>query len=123
MTLVIAEKPDLGKAIAAAIMPHRKLRQGYIEGDNMIVTWAFGHLFRLKAPDDYDPALKKWDLATLPIYFENWGIKPDEGKKDQIKLIWLSMPETRMTRGSFSLMRSWTISNTRERSCGFPQTT
>ena len=87
MTLVIAEKPDLGKAIAAAIMPHRKLRQGYIEGDNMIVTWAFGHLFRLKAPDDYDPALKKWDLATLPIYFENWGIKPDEGKKDQIKLI------------------------------------
>lgn len=40
MTLVIAEKPDLGKAIAAAIMPHRKLRQGYIEGDNMIVTWA-----------------------------------------------------------------------------------
>ena len=87
MTLVIAEKPDLGKAIAAAIMPHRKLRQGYIEGDDMIVTWAFGHLFRLKAPDDYDPALKKWDLATLPIYFENWGIKPDEGKKDQIKLI------------------------------------
>ena len=87
MTLVIAEKPDLGKAIAAAIMPHHTVKKGYIEDDGMIVTWAFGHLFRLKAPDDYDPALKKWELSTLPIYFDDWGIKPDEDKKDQIKLI------------------------------------
>ena len=87
MTLIIAEKPDLGKAIAAAIMPHCTKKKGYIEGDGMIVTWAFGHLFRLKAPDDYDPALKRWELSTLPIYFDPWDIKPDEDKMEQINLI------------------------------------
>lgn len=87
MTLVIAEKPDLGRAIAAAIVPNAEKCNGYIKGKGIIVTWAFGHLFKLKSPEDYDPSLKKWDLNSLPIYFEHWEIKPDEDKHDQIELI------------------------------------
>lgn len=87
MQLVIAEKPDLGKAIAAAILPGGTLKKGYIESKNMIVTWAFGHLFKLKQPEEYDPNLKKWNLSALPIYFDDWQISPDPEKLDQIKLI------------------------------------
>lgn len=87
MKLVIAEKPDLGRAIAAAILPNGKSKGSYIEGDGMVITWAFGHLFRLKAPEDYDPDLKGWELRDLPIFFKNWGIKPDEDKLKQINLI------------------------------------
>ena len=46
MILIIAEKPSLGRNIAAGIGPMQK-RQGYLEGDNYIITWAFGHLFSL----------------------------------------------------------------------------
>ena len=87
MKLVIAEKPDLGRAIAAAILPNGKSKGSYIEGDDMVITWAFGHLFRLKSPEDYDPALKSWELSTLPIFFKEWGIKPDTEKLQQINLI------------------------------------
>src|SRR4029077_10508745 len=40
------------------------------------VTWALGHLVTLKEPHDYDPALKKWSLATLPFVPEHFGLKP-----------------------------------------------
>ena len=42
-------------------------RDGYFEGRGYQVTWALGHLATLKEPQDYDPALKRWSLASLPI--------------------------------------------------------
>ena len=50
MQLIIAEKPDLGRAIADAILPRKSSKKGYIDGGDIIVTWAFGHLFKLKNP-------------------------------------------------------------------------
>ena len=46
------------------------------KGDNAI-AWAYGHLLTMKDPEDYNPALKNWSLDTLPIYFQDWGHKPD----------------------------------------------
>lgn len=87
MQLIIAEKPDLGRAIADAILPRKSSKKGYIDGGDIIVTWAFGHLFKLKNPEDYDPALKQWSLSALPIFFEGWGIQPDQEKLEQLNLI------------------------------------
>ena len=53
----------------------------------MVITWAFGHLFRLKSPEDYHSDMKKWELSALPIFFKDWGIKPDPDKHQQINLI------------------------------------
>ena len=87
MKLIIAEKPMLARAIAAAIDGQPEQKNGYlIKGDYTIVS-AFGHLLTLKDPEDYDPKYSKWALSTLPIFFENWGKKPGEGKQERLDLI------------------------------------
>ena len=53
--LCVAEKPSVGKDIAEALGCKEK-KQGYIEGDKYIVTWAAGHLITQKKPDEHDPA-------------------------------------------------------------------
>lgn len=76
-TLIIAEKPELGKAVAAAIMPDAKSSGGTIKNDQYCVVWAFGHLLSLKEPEDYDEAYKdRKDVSLLPITFRNWQKKP-----------------------------------------------
>ena len=88
MKLIIAEKPMLARAISAAIPGSAVRCDGYeTKGDYAIVA-AFGHLLTLKEPEDYDPArYGKWSLDALPIYFENWGKKPGDGKADRLDLI------------------------------------
>ena len=77
----------LARAIAAAIDGNAVQKNGYtIKGDYAIVS-AFGHLLTLKDPEDYDPKYAKWTLDTLPIFFENWGKKPGEGKEERLSLI------------------------------------
>ena len=77
----------LARAVAAAIEGKEDRREGYvIKGDYAIVS-AFGHLLTLKDPEDYDPKYAKWELSTLPIYFDNWGKKPGEGKAERLELI------------------------------------
>ncbi|MCQ2452382.1 MAG: DNA topoisomerase [Oscillospiraceae bacterium] len=88
MKLIVAEKPMLARAIADAI-PGKSLRQdGYIQKGNYTIVSAFGHLLTLKEPEDYDEAkYRRWTLDALPIYFENWGQKPGEGKTERLQLI------------------------------------
>ncbi|MBR4150745.1 MAG: DNA topoisomerase III, partial [Firmicutes bacterium] len=87
MKLIIAEKPMLARAIEAAIDGNTIKKDGYtVKGEYAIVS-AFGHLLTLKDPEDYDPKYAKWRLDTLPIFFENWGKKPGEGKKERLDLI------------------------------------
>lgn len=76
MILVLAEKPSLGRDIAAAL-PGSKTGNDrrFIEKGEYIVTWVFGHMLTLKEPEDYDKKYKKWDISMLPIYFEDWGQK------------------------------------------------
>jgi len=74
MRVVIAEKPSVARELAAFLGAGTK-HEGYLEGRGYQVTWALGHLVTLKEPQDYDPALKKWSLATLPIVPEQFGLK------------------------------------------------
>ncbi len=75
MKVVIAEKPSVARELATFLGASSR-REGYFEGKGYQVTWALGHLATLKEPEDYDPALKKWSLATLPIVPERFGLKP-----------------------------------------------
>ncbi|MFN0226434.1 DNA topoisomerase 3 [Paenibacillus sp. KR2-11] len=86
-TLIIAEKPDMGRNIAAAIDPKAKNQRTYIEGEHYIITWAIGHLIGLAEPDAYDDKYKKWNLGDLPIIPEQFKLVPNAKTKDQLKVI------------------------------------
>ena len=78
MKVVFAEKPSVGRDIARSIGKGRNC-DGWIEGKDWAVTWAYGHLVQLKNPDGYDPALKRWSLNTLPIVPEEFLLEPRHG--------------------------------------------
>lgn len=76
-TLVIAEKPSVGRDIAR-VLKCGKNNQGALEGEQYIVTWALGHLVTLADPEGYDPKYKAWnaeDLPMMPQYFKLVVIK------------------------------------------------
>lgn len=73
MKLVIAEKPSVGNTIAKVIGANRSRGDGYTEGNGYIVSWCFGHLVTLAAPEDYDKRYgKPWKLSNLPIIPEKF---------------------------------------------------
>jgi DNA topoisomerase III len=84
----IAEKPTVAKEIAA-ILGARTRMNGYFEGNGYQVTWTFGHLCTLKEPQDYTDKWKFWDLRTLPMLPDKFGIKliEDNGVKRQFEII------------------------------------
>ena len=89
-TLVIAEKPSVGRDLAAALPGSFKTskEKTHIEGDDYVITWAVGHLVGLAAPDEYDPKLKKWRFADLPILPESFKLVPnDEKSRKQLKAV------------------------------------
>ncbi|MEK3881300.1 DNA topoisomerase 3 [Paenibacillus sp. PL2-23] len=86
-TLIIAEKPDMGRNIAAAIDPKAKNNRTYIEGEQYIITWAIGHLIGLAEPDAYDDRYKKWNIADLPIIPSTFKLVPNRKTMDQLKVI------------------------------------
>lgn len=86
-TLVIAEKPDMGRTIAAVIEPKAKNNRSYLEGDHYIITWAIGHLLGLAEPDAYDVKYKRWNFGDLPILPEAFKIVPNPRTIDQLKII------------------------------------
>lgn len=88
MILIIAEKPQLGKAIADAL-PGKidSSKDQTISKGEYTVIWCFGHLLTLKDPEDYDEKYKKWDINTLPFYFPKWENKigtDNNGQKGQM---------------------------------------
>jgi DNA topoisomerase-3 len=89
-TLVVAEKPSVGRDIANALPGSFKSAKDktYIEGDDYVITWAVGHLVGLAEPDAYDPKLKKWRYADLPIVPDKFKLVPnDERAKKQLNAI------------------------------------
>ena len=88
MKLYIAEKPSLGRAIAAALPKPQKNHQGYIalaNGD--VVSWCIGHILEQANPENYDPAFKKWQMAHLPIVPEQWQLKPKTQTRTQLTVL------------------------------------
>lgn len=66
-TLVLAEKPSVGRDIARVLKCNKNSHNGFLEGDNYIVTWALGHLVTLADPEEYDQKYKTWRIEDLPL--------------------------------------------------------
>jgi DNA topoisomerase-3 len=91
-TLVIAEKPSVARDLAAALPGSYKQakEKTHLVGDDYVITWAVGHLVGLAEPDAYDPKLKKWRFADLPIIPKPGEFKlvpNDERAAKQLKAI------------------------------------
>ena len=66
-SLFIAEKPSVAQQFGAALGENLSRRDGYLEGEHMVITWCVGHLVTMSYPDVYDEKYKKWRLETLPF--------------------------------------------------------
>jgi len=85
-TLVIAEKPSVARDLARVLGATRK-RQGYIEGNGHVVTWAVGHLVGLAQPHDIDPAWKAWTRSALPMLPAEFPLVVLEDGRDQYEIV------------------------------------
>ena len=65
--LYIAEKPSVAMEFAKALKINAGRRDGYMESDEAVITWCVGHLVTMSYPEEYDPALKRWSMDTLPF--------------------------------------------------------
>lgn len=86
MRLFIAEKPSLGKAIAAGL-GNQKTGNGFITCGNDIVTWCFGHIMELYTPEEYDEKYHNWRMEDLPIIPHQWKLKVKKSCAAQFKII------------------------------------
>ena len=83
MILIIAEKPSLGRNIAAGLGNFQR-KDGYLENEAHIITWAFGHLFSLADIEYYSPtASGRWTMENLPCFPEQFHFELRKGKDKQ----------------------------------------
>ena len=87
-TLVIAEKPSVGRDLARVLPGPFAKQEGYLEGPEHVLTWAVGHLVQLAEPDEYDAKYKKWRMADLPIVPPKFKlVVRDERSKKQMSVV------------------------------------
>ncbi len=84
--LFLCEKPSQARDIALVLGATQR-QEGHLSGSGILVTWAFGHLLALAAPEDYDPELKLWSFAALPIIPDPWVWKVRKESAAQFKVI------------------------------------
>lgn len=94
-TLVVAEKPSVGKDIAR-VLGCRERGEGCLIGETYIVTWAIGHLVSLCEPDELDEQYKRWSYQTLPILPQTIPLKVLSATKGQYNIVagLMNGPET-----------------------------
>ena len=85
-TIVVAEKPSVGRDIAR-VLGCRDSGKGCLIGENYTVTWAIGHLVTLCEPDELDERYKRWRTADLPILPETIPLKVISATKDQYAIV------------------------------------
>ena len=85
--LIIAEKPSLGRAIANALNVKKftgEKSNGYYENDKYIITWCFGHLFKLKDIGDYEGLNNiSWEDIALPFLPNPFELKYNPGRNEE----------------------------------------
>lgn len=88
MIVCVAEKPSVGRDIAR-VLGATTQHDGYLEGNGYCVTWTFGHLCALLDPNEYNEQWKSWNLSSLPMIPQRFGIKvtADKGVQKQFGII------------------------------------
>ncbi|MDP4132501.1 MAG: toprim domain-containing protein, partial [Bacillota bacterium] len=85
-TLVLAEKPSVGRELARVLGCNLR-KEGYIEGNRYIVTWALGHLVTLADPEKYGDEYKQWNLETLPMLPDKMELVVIKETSKQFKVV------------------------------------
>ena len=85
--LYIAEKPSVAQAFAKALKLATRRKDGYLEGEEAVVTWCVGHLVTMSYPEAYDPSLKRWSLETLPFIPEKFRYEVIPAVKKQYEIV------------------------------------
>ena len=96
MILVIAEKPSVAQSIAK-VLGAASRKDGYLEGNNYIVSWCVGHLVGLAVASSYDERYAKWRYDDLPIVPEEWLFEVPKDKAQQFKVLRDLMRDKRVT--------------------------
>lgn len=86
MKLIICEKPSVAKTVAGALGAAEK-KDGYIQGDDLLVSWCVGHLVSMADAGSYDERFKKWRYEDLPILPEEWLYTLTPGKEKQFAVL------------------------------------
>ncbi|HEX3692295.1 MAG TPA: DNA topoisomerase 3 [Solirubrobacteraceae bacterium] len=87
-TLVIAEKPSVGRDMARVLPGTFAKQEGWLEADEYVITWAVGHLVQLAEPDEYDPKYKRWRMPDLPIVPSKFKlVVRDERSRKQMSVV------------------------------------
>ncbi len=87
-TLVIAEKPSVGRDLARVLPGPFAKHEGWLEASDYVISWAVGHLVQLAEPDEYDPAYKRWRMPDLPIVPEKFKlVVRDERSRKQMSVV------------------------------------
>ena len=84
--LVIAEKPSVAQSYAKNLSAYKK-QDGYMEGENCLVSWCLGHLAEYARPEEYDERYAKWQFDDLPIIPEKWKLQVSADKKNQFSVL------------------------------------
>lgn len=86
-SLYIAEKPSVAQEFAKALKLSTRRKDGYLEGEEAVVTWCVGHLVTMSYPEAYDPSLKRWSLETLPFIPEKFRYEVIPAVKKQYEIV------------------------------------
>ena len=86
MRMILAEKPSVAQSIAAVLGADQK-KNGYLQGENDIVSWCIGHLIELAPPEIYDARYAKWRREDLPIVPSAWESVISDGTKKQFAVL------------------------------------
>ena len=96
MILVIAEKPSVAQSIAK-VLGATSRKDGYLEGNNYIVSWCVGHLVGLADASSYNERYAKWRYDDLPIVPEEWLFEVPKDKAQQFKILRDLIKDKRVT--------------------------
>ena len=86
MKLVLAEKPSVAQSIAK-VLGASKREDGYLEGNDYVVSWCVGHLVELAQPEAYEERYGKWIYNDLPIFPSDWKYEVSSGTKKQFGIL------------------------------------
>ena len=96
MQLIIAEKPSVARAIAD-VLNAKEQHEGYLQGNDCLVSWCVGHLVELAMPEAYDHKYEKWRYEDLPIFPEKWQFNVSDSTRTQFSILKKLMHDSRVT--------------------------
>ncbi|GMV43469.1 MAG: hypothetical protein AMXMBFR64_51850 [Myxococcales bacterium] len=86
VALLVAEKPSVARDLAR-VLGVRGKGDGFLQGDDLWITWCVGHLVELCEPHEHDPAWRAWSAGTLPMLPDPFRLRPVKSGAKQLRIV------------------------------------